>query len=175
MAWFKRSLWTLCIVIAVIAIAVTILINPFGPSHLNDYRTDDRIVVEGLKAPVRIDRDEKGMAYIYADDLDDLIMAKGYVTAMDRLFQMELTKLISAGRIGELAGPAARSIDVTMRTLGFRRQALKHLAIQNAETRHFLQQYADGVNAFIRLRPGDIPIEFKLAGIDAEPWEPVDT
>jgi penicillin amidase len=173
--WFKRVLWILGGLVIIGLLTATFLVNPFGPSPINDYPTDGTIAIEGMKAPVRVYRDEKGMAYIHAENKADLIMAQGYVTAMDRLFQMQLTRLFSSGRIGELAGPGAKSVDLKMRTLGFRRNAQKHLTILNEETRQFLQHYADGVNAFIRSRPGDLHLAFKLAGIKPEPWHPVDT
>ena len=53
-------------------------------------------------------------------------MAQGFVTAQDRLFQMELTRLFASGRIAELAGEKARDLDIRMRTLGFHRNARKH-------------------------------------------------
>ena len=37
------------------------------------------------------------MAYIYAQNMEDLFLAQGFVTAQDRLFQMELTKLFASG------------------------------------------------------------------------------
>jgi len=65
------------------------------------------------------------MAYIYAQNMDDLNLAQGFVTAQDRLFQMELTKLFASGRITELVGDKARGLDTRMRTLGFYRNAEK--------------------------------------------------
>lgn len=168
-------LWILGGLVITGLLTATLLVNPFGPSPINDYPTDDTIAIERMKAPVRVYRDEKGMAYIHAENKADLILAQGYVTAMDRLFQMQLTRLFSSGRIGELAGPGAKSVDLKMRTLGFRRNAQKHITILNEETRQFLQHYADGVNAFIRSHPGDLHLAFKLAGIKPEPWHPVDT
>ena len=175
MLWFKRVLWTVGILVAIGVLFVAILVNPFGPSPFNEYQADGRFAIDGLQAPVRVYRDEKGMPYIYARNKADLIMVQGYATAMDRLFQMQLTKLLASGRIGELAGSEARSVDLAMRTLGFRRNAKKHWALLDGDNRRFLQSYADGVNAFIRNRPGDVHLEFRLAGIEPELWHPVDT
>jgi len=61
------------------------------------------------------------------------------------LFQMELTKLFATGRISELAGEAAKAIDIRMRTIGFYRNAKKHAKILDKETRLFFQKYLDGV------------------------------
>jgi acyl-homoserine lactone acylase PvdQ len=49
-------------------------------------------------------RDEKRMAYIYANPLEDAIVVQGFVAVQDRLFNMELIRMFAAGRIAELAG-----------------------------------------------------------------------
>jgi penicillin G amidase len=79
-----------------------------GCAGLNRYPTGGSHVLENLAAPVKVVRDEKGMAYIHADSLDDAMRALGYVAAQDRLFQMTLTRLFAQGRISELAGEIAR-------------------------------------------------------------------
>ncbi|MEW5725710.1 MAG: penicillin acylase family protein, partial [Thermodesulfobacteriota bacterium] len=79
------------------------------------------------------------------------------------------------GRIAELAGEKAKGLDVRMRTLGFRRNAEKHAKILNEETRSYLEKYAAGVNAFLETRPGDVHLEFKLAGLKPGRWSPVDS
>ena len=151
-----------------VAMALSILLAA-GCARLNSFQRDGEIRLAGLKAPVEVVRDEKGMAYLYAADEHDLLRAQGFVTAQDRLFQMELLRLLSSGRISELAGPAGREADIRMRTIGFRRQAGKHVSILSGETARFLQAYLDGVNAFIARRQ-DWPLEFRLAGLRPQPW-----
>ena len=55
------------------------------------------------------------MAYIRAENLYDGLMAQGFVTAQDRLFQMQITRLLAEGRISELVGDSGKPIDVRMR------------------------------------------------------------
>lgn len=175
MNWFKRILGLALILIVGVIVAVVVIINPFGPSPLNSYTREGSLSLPGLKAPVKVQRDEKGMAYIYAQNLDDLWLAQGFVAAQDRLFQMELTRLFASGRISELSGEKARKLDLRMRTLGFHRNAKKHAARLNEKARNFLQKYVDGVNAFIDTRPENIHLEFKLAGLKPEPWDIIDS
>ncbi len=175
MKWLKVMLLGVVVLIVAAAVLVLVVVNPFGPSPLNTYRTEGTLNLEGLAKPVRILRDELGTPYIHARNLEDLLLAQGFASAQDRLFQMTLTKLLASGRIGELVGAKARASDARMRTLGFRRQAQAHLQRLDDPTRHLLQRYADGVNAFIRQCPGEIHLEFKLAGLRPEPWEPADT
>jgi penicillin amidase len=175
MKWLKRLLALAMILIMAAIIAVVVTINPFGPSPLNNYAKTGELSLAGLKAPVTVHRDEKGMAYIYAQNMEDLFMAQGFVVAQDRLFQMELTKLFASGRICELAGEKAKGLDTRMRTLGFHRNAKRHVEILSPETQMFLQKYVDGVNAFIETRPKSIHLEFKLAGIKPTPWTKADS
>ena len=175
MKWFKRLLGLLLAVIVVVIIAVLIIINPFGASPLNKYTKKGNLALPGLKEPVTVHRDEKGMAFIYAQNKEDLFMAQGFVAAQDRLFQMELTKLFASGRIAELAGEKARDLDIKMRTLGFHRNARKHIELLDDKTLVMLQKYVEGVNTFIETRPQNIHLEFKLAGIKPSPWSSADS
>jgi len=154
MKWLKRVFGLVIILFIVIIITVVIIINPFGASFLNKYTKNGDLTLSGLKAQVTVNRDEKGMAYIYAQNMEDLWLSQGFIAAQDRLFQMELTKLFASGRISELAGEKARNIDIRMRTLGFYRNAKKHTKLLNDKTQTFLHKYVDGVNEFIRTRVG---------------------
>jgi len=123
MKWVKGFLGLVIILLLLAVIAVV----PFGASPLNKYTKDGNLPLPGLKEPVTVHRDEKGMAYIYAQNLEDLFLTQGFVTAQDRLFQMELSRLFASGRISELAGEKARGLDVRMRTLGFYRNAKRSM------------------------------------------------
>jgi len=100
MRWIK---W-----IAAAAIALILAVVLLFP-RLNDFQQGGRVTLAGLKGEVRVVRDEKGMAYIHAADENDLIRAQGFVTAQDRLFPMQLTRLFATGRIAELAMSGIRS------------------------------------------------------------------
>ncbi|MFA5906088.1 MAG: penicillin acylase family protein, partial [Desulfobacula sp.] len=169
MKWFKYSL-----VILICLFACGLIAFFYLPS-LNDYQTKGELQLKGLKDKVLIQRDENGMAYVHAQNTDDAIMAQGFVTAQDRLFQMQLTRLVIQGRVCELAGPAAKNLDIRMRTIGLYRMAQKQDSILDDKTRAFFQKYVDGINAFIDVCPKDVHAEFKLAGIKAEKWDVADS
>ena len=144
-------------------------------SALNSYQKQGDLRLAGLEAPVTVMRDEKGMAYIYANSLEDATMAQGFVAAQDRLFNMELTRMLAAGRISELAGEKAVALDTRMRTIGFYRHAAKQARLLGTESRLFFQKYIDGVNAFVKSRPVSHHLEFKLAGIKPTTWSITDS
>ncbi|MBT3260082.1 MAG: penicillin acylase family protein, partial [Deltaproteobacteria bacterium] len=169
MKWIKRLLFLL-VFLATAYFAIMLLLP-----YLNDYQKEGELTLPGLKKGVTVKRDEKGMAYIYAENLHDAILAQGFVTAQDRLFQMQLTRLFAQGRISELAGEKGRALDIRMRTIGLHRIAKKQAAMLNRQTRDYFQWYVDGVNGFIKQCPKDVHLEFKLAGIEPEPWTVTDS
>ncbi len=165
MKWLKLLIWV------GLSLLVVVLVVVISLPYLNDYQRDGEFTLPGLKEPaVTVKRDEKGMAFVYARNLHDALLAQGFVTAQDRLFQMQLTKLLTQGRICELAGEKAKGLDIHIRTIGLRRIAKRQAEILDKETRDYFKWYADGVNAFINRCPGDVHLEFKLAGIKPEPW-----
>ncbi len=128
----------------------------------------------GLGAPVEILRDRYGIPHIFAASLDDASFALGYVHAQDRLWQMEMSRRIAAGRVSEIVGAAGLETDRFLRTLGVRRSAEANLRTIDAETRQQFEAYAAGVNAFLASNPV-LPPEFWLTGARPEPWTPADS
>lgn len=130
--------------------------------------------LQGLGAPVEVLRDRFGIPHIYARSIADAHFALGFVHAQDRLWQMEMSRRIAAGRLAEVVGRGALETDRFLRTLGVRRAAEANLRIYDAETRRLLEAYAAGVNAFLATRPV-LPPEFWITGVTPEPWSPADS
>ncbi|MBI3976310.1 MAG: penicillin acylase family protein [Armatimonadetes bacterium] len=139
--------------------------------------------VAGLKAPVEVIRDRWGIPHIYAQNPHDLFFAQGYVHAQDRLWQMDLSRRLAAGRLSEIFGPVALEADRLMRVLGLRRAAEAAWAAaasaagapEAAAAIEAVQAYSAGVNAFIESRRDRLPLEFLLLRFQPEPWTPVDS
>src|SRR5688572_28535812 len=77
--------------------------------------------ISGLEGEVEIIRDNWGIPHIYASTTHDLFYAQGYVQAQDRWWQMEFSRHIGAGRIGELTGKnnSVLNNDVFIRKFGW--------------------------------------------------------
>src|SRR5437870_4544909 len=75
--------------------------------------------VAGLHQAVTIRRDERGIPYIEAANDEDLYFAQGYITASDRLWQMDLLRRTVRGELSEIFGQATLSQDKTQRVFGF--------------------------------------------------------
>jgi penicillin amidase len=134
--------------------------------------------VPGLHHTVRVQRDRWGVAHIYARDQHDLFFAQGFVTAQDRLFQIELWKRAGQGRLAEILGPSAIQRDISARRLRYRGDMAEEYRSYAADTQEILAAFTAGINAYIAdiQHPGHpgLPVEFHLAGFKPEQWKPED-
>ena len=140
----------------------------------------------GLHSTVTVVRDRAGIARIYADDPHDLFFAQGFVHAQDRLWQMEVWRHISSGRLAELFGESQVDTDRFIRTLDWRGSAGRDYAAASDDVRGAMQAYADGVNAYIEGHAGSLGLAFVVTGLQSglgeglsgytpEPWSPLDS
>ena len=134
---------------------------------------DGQLTIQGLEYPVIIHRDEASIPHIYAKTNNDLMFTQGWIHAQDRLWQMEMNRRVAMGRISEIFGDIGLGTDRLVRTLGFNRLAKEDWENTQPELKLLMKRYADGVNAYIS--KGKFPIEFKLAGVKPELWDPIDS
>ena len=137
-------------------------------------KIEGNILVNGLKEEVEIIRDELGVAHIYANNMQDLIFAQGFVHAQDRLFQMELNRKVARGTLSEIVGKDALDSDRIARTLGFERVAKKDWELFGEEEHQIIINYCNGINAYIQSDEFKLPIEFTLLKHEPELWNPMD-
>jgi penicillin amidase len=136
---------------------------------------DGTLHIASLTHPVVVRRDGHGVPHISAADMDDLIVAQGYVTAQDRLWQMDMLRRYAAGDLAEILGPGVVEHDRAQRILEIGRAADAALAAMDPADRRFLDDYARGVNAYIAQAQGHLPAEFRLLGYRPQPWQPRDS
>jgi penicillin amidase len=136
---------------------------------------DGTISVAGLSAPVTVTRDSHGVPGIEAATLEDLFYAQGYVTAQDRLWQMDVMRRFAAGEMSEILGPALIEHDREQRILGLRAAAQNQAALLSPRDRSYFEAYARGVNAFLDSRRNRLPIEFRLIAYEPKPWKVEDS
>jgi len=136
---------------------------------------DGDLRVHGLSAAVTMMRDAHGIPTIDASNLDDLFFAQGYVTAQDRLFQMDGMRRYAAGELAEVIGPEQVEHDRQQRILGLRVAARKTIATISPEDRSRFEAYARGVNAFIDSHRDRLPVEFRILGYTPSPWTTEDS
>jgi penicillin amidase len=136
----------------------------------DQYQRDGTMTLAALEAPVRVLRDEQGIPYIYAQSLGDVFRAQGFVTAQDRLFQIEFTRYLAHGRLAELIGEAGLRSDIPLRVAGIPRHARRHAALLRGEERRRRELYLEGLNAYIHEQTDEHPVGLRILGITPQPW-----
>ena len=136
---------------------------------------DGSIKANGLAAAVKVTRDSHGVPAIEAATLDDLFFAQGYVTAQDRLWQMDVMRRFGSGELSEILGEDTLKIDREQRILGLRAAARKSLQMASTRDRSYFEAYARGVNAFIESHGNGLPLEFRILKYRPKPWQAEDS
>ncbi|HET7578657.1 MAG TPA: penicillin acylase family protein [Bacillales bacterium] len=177
--WPRKIGWK--IVLIGLIVIVLLAAGGFGYGIWTLYRnlpvTQGTLALQGLQGEVTVYRDQNGVPHIEAQNLHDLFVAQGFVTAQARMFQMDLSRRQASGTLSEIVGKATLSQDKFFRTLGLRRWAKKSLPAYSEKAKRILQWYADGVNDYIKRaeKTGTLPVGFRILGYKPEPWTPVDS
>ncbi|HEU5453169.1 MAG TPA: penicillin acylase family protein, partial [Terriglobales bacterium] len=138
-------------------------------------QVDGSATLPGLSAPATVIRDARGVPTIRAASVTDAVVAQGYVTAQDRLWEMDVLRRDGGGELAEILGLSALKRDEQQHTLGTQQIAQRALAAMPPDNRAFLEAYARGVNAFIDSHPNSLPLEFRLLGYRPRPWRAEDS
>lgn len=128
-----------------------------------------------ISANASVQYDRLGVPHIRAAQLDDALFVQGYVTAQDRIFQMDLLRRFNAGELSEVFGAAAIDTDRESRRLRLRRVAEAAYVTLPPADRAALAAYARGVNHYLATHRSSLPIEFTLAQYQPRPWSVIDS
>lgn len=130
----------------------------------------------GLRSSVTVRRDERGIPYIEAQSEADLYFAQGYVTASERLWQMDIFRRNARGELSEIFGERTLKEDQRHRAFGSAQLAEALVEKLSPQVRAALEAYARGVNAFIESLDGkSLPPEFQILQYKPRPWRPADS
>jgi penicillin amidase len=128
--------------------------------------------------PIQVKYDIDNIPHVFADNDYDLFYTQGYITARDRLWQMDIESRTAAGDVSEILGKRLLEQDRYFRNKGLLNGAEKALQImeQDPVMKNVLHAYSDGVNAYIhQLKPSEYPIEFKLLNYAPVEWKPINS
>ncbi|HET6181510.1 MAG TPA: penicillin acylase family protein [Candidatus Sulfotelmatobacter sp.] len=163
----RMLLWVLVAVLVIVAAAIG---YAWFVAHSALPQLDGRLQVAALSAPVTVTRDSHGVPTIEAATLEDLFFAQGYVTAQDRLWQMDIMRRFGGGELSEVLGQDTLKVDREQRILGLRAAAKKSMEMASPRDRNYYDAYARGVNAYIGTHGNKLPIEFRILGYAPKPW-----
>ena len=176
--WPRILLWSGCgflVLLALAPLAAVLWLRSAAKGALP--QLDGDVHLAGLSAPVIVRRDRHGVPHIDAATQDDLFIAQGYVTAQDRLWQMDASRRNANGELAEVMGPALIQHDKTERVLQIRLTAQRFYANLSADDRRRFDDYARGVNLFIAQceQSNTLPVEFRLLHYRPQAWTGADS
>ena len=124
---------------------------------------------------VKITRDAVGVPAVTAPSREEAWWGVGYAVAQDRLFQIELFRRATTGRLAELLGRDYLDDDIIARRDYYTRPELEAmLAAESPELQSTARAYRDGINAWIeevRADPRKAPGEALAVGVNFTPME----
>lgn len=130
--------------------------------------------MDGFQAPVEVGFDQHGVPRIRAQTREDAFRALGFVTAQERLFQMDLLRRRGSGRLAEVLGHRLLESDRWHRTMGFEQIAEAIMARLPDDQKAALNAYAGGINQAMK-EMVILPFEFLALGYRPEPWRMEDS
>jgi penicillin amidase len=174
----RRAFLAVTFTVTVLGIALVLL----AVSFRHDMRAalpqlDGTLHVPGLTYPVTVTRNSQGVPSINASTIDDVLFAQGFVTAQDRLWQMDALRRHASGQLAQILGASMIDHDRLQRTLQISEAADRALAVLPPDQLHQLLCYSRGVNAFIQqaIAKDTLPVEFHVLHYQPVPWTPHDS
>ncbi|PCH76872.1 MAG: penicillin acylase family protein [Flavobacteriaceae bacterium] len=131
---------------------------------------EGNLELKNISSPSTVYFDEFGIPHIYAENQQDAMTTLGFVHAQDRLWQMELMRRISPGRLSEVFGTVMLKNDKFFKSLGIEeasKEAVKSIDKTGAPYK-LAMAYLDGINQYITA--GKTPIEFHILGVEKTPF-----
>jgi penicillin amidase len=131
--------------------------------------------MNALSRLVTIKFDERAIPSIEASDDEDAYFVQGYVTAAQRLFQMDILRRTAQGQLSEIFGASSLPHDKLIRTIGINRSAGAEIKQLPAKVASSLRSYTNGVNEYISEHDGKLPLPFFLLGYKPRQWTQTDS
>jgi penicillin amidase len=153
--------------IAVLLIALLAAIYWFAWRPLPDTSGE---ISAPVTARATVSRDGLGVPHIAAAAWEDAIFLQGFVTAQDRMWQMDALRRLAAGELAEVVGKQALESDEESRRLRLARIADEQERTMPPADRAVMVAYARGINFYLETHRGRLPLEFSLLNYDPRPW-----
>lgn len=166
----KKIIIILTSALALIIISAIIFIKIFTNKPLPDY--NQNVNLKNLENEVTVYRDNYAVPHIIAKNEQDLYRTAGYITAQDRLWQIDLIRRATQGTLSEIFGKDFFQIDLLLRALQINQKSEEIYKKLPKEQKIITDAYADGINQYIEQNYKKLPIEFKILGYKPKKWLP---
>lgn len=165
----KVILLSLAGLVILVIISAAVLVFDIRRSAKPLYNCE--IPLKELGSEVTVYTDERGMPHIYANNETDMYFATGYIMARERLWQMDLIRRATTGRLSEILGEDYVQTDLFLRSLDMTNKS--KMVLQNADSLSMicLKSFASGVNSYIDYARKNLPPEFRILGYKPDRWE----
>lgn len=164
----KRILYIILVLIVILFAGYLWLINS------NNFQRDGSFEISVNEKPIKIVRDDHGIAYVIAENKADVIRGQGFVLAQDRLFQIEFYRALIKGKGAAIAGSSMLESDIKMRVLDIHGNAERSYEYLDDYAKKMLDWYCEGFNEYLHVGQGEFPLELSLLGIEPKPLTPVE-
>ncbi|MFM9028693.1 MAG: penicillin acylase family protein, partial [Bacteroidota bacterium] len=101
----RKTALVVLILVAVAFISVFLYLQSTKPDYGGELKLQE------LKSKVTVYHDPYGVPHIYGSEETDVYRAFGYLVAQERLFQMEMIRRVSSGRLSEVLGGSMIDVD----------------------------------------------------------------
>ncbi|NBC82138.1 MAG: hypothetical protein GVY19_02040 [Bacteroidetes bacterium] len=169
----KRIILVILALAILVIIGGSIYVRHLSNRALPDYSQD--VTIPSLIGDVEVFRDSLGKPHIYADNEKDLYLVTGYLMAQDRLWQMDLLRRVTLGRLSEIFGAGFADTDELLRALQFTEKSEIIMDSIDQHPKQSILAFCDGVNFFMEQHKKKLPFEFGVLGYKPDPWKPVHT
>lgn len=167
----KKLLLTISFILLIALIVFVFIVTYFQKRSLPKYNGE--VYLKNLQEKVNVYFDSKGMPHIIAENELDLYRAAGYITARERMWQMDLIRRATEGRLSEIFGKDFIETDLFLRMLDIKNKSQKIYNSLDTNLKAILWAYADGVNQYLEQYSKKLPFEFAILGYKPEKWTPI--
>jgi len=171
MSIFKKILLVGASVLLIIILAGTLYLRHLARRGIPDYNSD--VDLSGMQDSVKIYRDQYAVPHILARNESDLYRAFGYCMAQDRIWQMDLLRRVTQGRLAEIFGKDLVEYDLLMRSLRITAKSKRIYARSDSSVKIALQAFSDGINQYLETHQKSLPLEYSLLNYKPDKWQPI--
>ena len=115
---------------------------------------------------VEVYTDKYSVPHIFAENERDLFFVAGYIAARERLFQLSMVALAVKGELASVLGDSYLKTDVYLRTWRIEKVATQLVKAMNPNNKIIFESFCDGINHWIKESKNDLPVEFKILGME---------